>query len=191
MSRGPPGLPGAETGRECSDDGPLGIEVFLAECLACGLLRAYGIEEPPVPVWEMVRHPVPIFEHLSLLELNLGLYDAAYRSCLDGARLIVVDAARPRTVQRAGMARALYVAFCRSPRAAELRWPGYEQPYVCSDRFARCLLMPAVWVQQACAKTASVEELASHFGVPVQMVNRRLGDIDCNTKREPASFEEG
>jgi hypothetical protein len=134
----------------------------------------------------MAKCPLPIFERLSLLELNLGLYDVTYRTCLDGVRMIVVDLAKPRAVQRAGTARALYVAFCRSSRAAELCWPCREQPYACSDLFARCLLMPAAWMRQACAQIVPIEELAAHFGVPVQMANRRLSDTHY-TKEEPAS----
>jgi len=173
-------------GQECSGGEPSDVEVFLVECLAWGLLRAYGVERPPVPVREMAKRPLPIFERLSLLELNLGLYDVAYRTCLDGVRLIVVDLEKSRAVQRAGTARALYVAFCRSSRAAELRWPCRERPYACSDLFARCLLMPAAWMQQARAQDVPIEKLAAHFGVPVQMANQRLSDTHC-TKEEPVS----
>ncbi len=159
-------------------------EAFLVECLAWGLLRAYGIEEPPVPVREMIENPLPIFERLTLLELSLGLYDVAYRSCSDGSRLIVVDPTRPRTVQRVGMARELYVAFCRSSRAAELRWPRYEQPHVHSDLFARCLLVPAAWVQQACTGAIpQLENLAACFGVPARTVAHRVSEIDHHHPR--------
>ncbi len=168
--------------RECSDKEPPNTEVFLVECLAWGLLRAYGIEEPPVPVREMVKHPLPIFEHLTLLELSLGLYDATYRSLLDGSRLIAVDLTKPRPVQRASMAREMYVAFCRSSRAAELRWP-CEQPYVRSDLFARCLLMPAAWVRRAYAEAIPLEHLAACFGVPARMVARRLSEVGHHRPR--------
>jgi len=167
-------------GRGYSGEGPPEVEAFLVECLAWGLLRAYGIEEPPVPVRAMIKHPLPAFEHLAFLELNLGLYDATYRSLLNGSQLIVVDLTRPHTVQRASMARELYVAFCHSPHAAELHWPGQEQPYVCSNLFARCLLMPAAWVRQACAEAISLEDLVARFDVPAQMVTQRLSEIGCH-----------
>ena len=115
-------LPGTETEKEYSDKPSPGdiqeIEVFLVECLAWGLLRAYGVDRPPVPVREMIEHALPAFGRLTLLEMNLGLYKVAYRSCLDGSRVIVVDPIAPSDVQREGMARELYVAFCRSPRGA-------------------------------------------------------------------------
>lgn len=164
-------------GKEPSHEEHLNIEPFLVECLAWGLLRAYGIKVPPVSVQEMIEHPVPVFEHLSLLELNLGLYDAAYRPCLNGSRLIVVDPTKPHTIQRTSTARELYVAFCRSPRATELNWPRREQPYVHSDLFAHCLLMPNAWVQTVCAETISLEALAARFGVPVQTMTKRLDEI--------------
>jgi hypothetical protein len=166
-----------EAGREFSGKGPQHSETFLVECLAWGLLRAYGVAAPPVPVREMIRNALPVFERLSLLELDLGLYDAVYRPLLDGSRLIAVDLAKSHAVQRASMARELYVAFCRSPRAVELGWPCYEHPYAYGELFARCLLMPDAWVRQACIEGASVEQLAAHFQVPVRMVVRRLSEL--------------
>jgi hypothetical protein len=152
-------------------------EAFLIECLAWGLLRAYDVTEPPVPIREMIKHPIPVFERLSLLEMNLGLYKAAYRSCLDGSRLIVVDPTVPSDVQRESMARELYVAFCLSPRAAEMRWPFHEQSHVYGNYFARCLLMPAAWVQQTCTEAISMEGLAARFGVSIQTMNHRLTEV--------------
>lgn len=163
-----------ETGQKCPDDESPGVEVFLVESLAHGLLGVYGVEEPPVPVQGMIQHPLPIFEHLTLLELRLGLYDVAYRSLLNGSRVIVVDPDRPPAIQRVGVARELYVAFCHSSRAAELRWPNRRQPSTRSNFFARCLLMPTAWVQRACAVGISLEDLAERFGVPVPIVARRL-----------------
>lgn len=156
-------------------------EIFLVECLAWGLLRAYAIEGPPVPVREMVKHPISVFGRLSLLEVNLGLYDAAYRSCLDGSRLIAVDLCKPPPVQRASIARALYVAFCCSARAAELGWAQCERPYERGVLFARCLLMPAAWVRRACAAPISMEQLAARFDVPIWMVEQRLPDLSIET----------
>lgn len=173
-------LPEEDSGQEYSGEEPLGIEGFLVECLAWGLLQAYDIEEPPVPVREMIQHPLPIFGRLTLLELNLGLYDATYKLLLDGSQLIAVDLIKSYAVQRASMARELYVAFCHSFRAAELSWPCCETPYVYGDFFARCLLMPAAWVRQACAKTISVEGLTARFGVPCRMAARRLSEVDLH-----------
>jgi len=170
---------GREIGRKYSNEELPNTEVFFIECLAWGLLRAYGVEEPPVPVRDMIKHPLLIFERLTLLELNLGLYDASYRSCLDGSRLIAVDLVKPRAVQRASMARELYVAFCRSSRAAELGWLRCEQPHVYSDLFARCLLMPVAWIRQACAEGLSLEDMAARFDVPVRLVAQRLSELDC------------
>lgn len=167
---------GEEMGQKHSDK-ELSTGAFLVECLAWGLLQAHNIKEPQVPVREMIEHPLSIFERLSLLELNLGLYDAAYRSCLNGSRLIVIDPSRPRTAQRTSMARELYVAFCHSPRAAELHWPHRRQPHTYSDLFARCLLMPAIWVQAACTETISLESLAARFCVPVQAMSKRLSEV--------------
>jgi len=152
------------------------VDGFLVECLAWGLLRAYGVEGPPVPVREMILHSLPIFDRLSILELNLGLYDATYKLLLDGSRLIAVDTEKPQAVQRASMARELYVAFCHSSRAAELRWPYREQPHLCSTLFARCLLMPAAWVRRACADAVSLEDLAARFGAPVRMAAQRVSE---------------
>jgi len=75
------------------------------------------------------------------------------------------------------MARELYVAVCRSHRAGELRWPRCEQPYAYGDFFARCLLMPAAWVRHAWAEAISLEDMATRFGVPEQMVVRRLSEM--------------
>lgn len=163
--------------QEYSGKDTLNTEAFLVECLAWGLLRAHGIKNPPVPVREMITNPLPIFEGLSLLELNLGLYDATYKPCLNGSRLIVVDTAKPPNIQRAGIARALYMAFCHSPRAAELHWPSYEQSHANSEIFSRCLLMPADWVRAACTEAISVEGLAIRFGTPVRMVKQRLSEM--------------
>jgi len=156
---------------------PSGLEGFLAESLAYGLLEACGVEGPPVPVRTMIRAPHPVFERLSLLELNLGLYDAAYRSLLNGSRLIAVDLDQPPAIRRAAMARELYVAFCRSERAAELGWPGRDSPRACSDFFARCLLMPATWVKQIAERSHSLEEMAAIFGVSAQMMADRLREL--------------
>jgi hypothetical protein len=162
---------------------PLGLEGFLAESLAYGLLQACGVEGPPVPVRTMIRAPHPVFERLSLLELNLGLYDAAYRSLLNGSRLIAVDLDQPPAVRRAAMARELYVAFCRSQRAGELDWPGREHPRAYSDFFARCLLMPAAWVKQIRERSRSIEEMAAIFGVSTQMMADRLRELGIEQLR--------
>jgi predicted transcriptional regulator len=125
----------------------------------------------------MIRAPHAAFEPLSLLELRLGLYDAAYRSLLNGSRLIAVDLDRPAAVQRAAMARELYVAFCRSRRADELDWPDRKAPPHFSDYFARCLLMPAAWVKHVAVGSRSLEELAVIFGVSAEMMADRLREL--------------
>lgn len=152
-------------------------EAFLVECLAWGLLQARTVEYPPVPVREMVKNPLPIFENLTLLEVKLGLYKATYRSCLDGSRLIIVDRTTPANVQRESIARELYVAFCHSSRASELHWFGCDQPHAHSELFAHCLLMPVPWTRQACAEDISTEGLAARFCVPIQSARKRLSQV--------------
>lgn len=176
----PAGSPRAGAGAppEHCGDGVPDSQALLVECLAWGFLHAHRVAGPPVPVRDIVQHPLPVLECLQLLEVNLGLYDAFYRSCLDGARLIAVDLAKPLTAQRAGLARELYVAFCRSPRAAEVGWLR-EYTDACSDLFARCLLMPAAWVCQAAAQGMRPHDIAVYFGVPVDMVERRLREMGC------------
>ena len=166
-----------KVGQDFPDETSSDVEAFLIESLAHGLLGICGVKEPPVPVQEMLQHSLSIFEHLSLLELSLGLYDVAYRSLLNGSRVIVIDLNHPLAVQRAGVARELYVAFCCSSRAAELHWPAHKKSNTYSDFFARCLMMPAVWVQQAQAETTPLEDLANRFGVPVQMAAQRLNEL--------------
>jgi len=156
---------------------PSCLKGFLAESLAYGLLRAFHVQGPPVPVRDMIRAPHPVFERLSLLELNLGLYDAVYRSLINGSCLIAVDLEHPLVLQRFAMARELYVAFCCSHRAVELGWPDREQPRERSGFFARCLLMPAAWVKQVRAKTDSLTELARIFGVSTETMDRRLREL--------------
>jgi hypothetical protein len=153
------------------------LEGFLAESLAYGLLQAFGVRGPPVPVREMIQAPHAAFGPLSLLELKLGLYDAAYRSLLNGSRLIAVDLDYPEAVQRAAMARELYVAFCRSQRADELDWPDRKDPRHRSDYFARCLLMPAAWVEHIAVGSSSLEELAVIFDVSTEMMADRLSEL--------------
>jgi hypothetical protein len=75
------------------------------------------------------------------------------------------------------MARELYVAFCRSSRAAELHWFNHKQSRVYSNFFARCLLMPTTWVRQICTKAISMEGLVTRFGVPAQTMTRRLIEV--------------
>ena len=128
----------------------------------------------------MIQHPIPIFKRLTLLELNLGLYDATYKLLLDGSQLIAVDLVKPHAVQRVSMARELYVAFCRSSRAADLSWPCCEKPYAYGELFARCLLMPAVWVRRTCTEHISLEGLSVRFGVPSQVVTQRLSEVGCS-----------
>ncbi len=170
-------LPEAQIRPELSDEELPDEDVFLVECLAWGLLRAYEVEGPPVPVREMIKQALPVFERLELLELSLGLYSATYRTCLDGSRLIAVDLEAAHTDRRASMARELFVAFCRSSRAAELGWPCCERPHVYKELFARRLLIPASWLQQACTEDVSVEGLAARFGVPISMMSRRMNEV--------------
>jgi hypothetical protein len=126
----------------------------------------------------LIEDKIPAFENLALLEMSLGLYKAAYRSCLDGSRVIVIDPTASPDVQREGIARELYVAFCRSARGGELAWPWRSQPRTHCDFFARCLLTPALWVRQACAQNLSVEGLAARFGVSTELMTRRLNEVD-------------
>ena len=159
---------------------PSCLEGFLVESLSYGLLQAFHVQGPPVPVREMVRAPHPVFERLSLLELNLGLYDAVYRSLINGSCLIAVDLDHPPALQRFAMARELYVAFCCSPRAAELDWPNREHPREQSSFFARCLLMPAAWVKQVSTRAGSAAELAAVFDVSTEMMTRRLQELSMD-----------
>lgn len=156
---------------------PSCLEGFLVESLAYGILQAFGVQGPPVPVREMIRDPHPVFERLSLLELNLGLYDAVYRSLINGSALIAVDLDHPHAVQRFAMARELYVAFCCSRRAAELDWPDRERARERSAFFARCLLMPAAWVKQVYDRTDSLAELSAVFDVSSDMMFDRLQEL--------------
>lgn len=156
---------------------PSCFEGFLVESLAYGVLQAFGVNGPPVPVRDMIRDPHPVFERLSLLELNLGLYDALYRSLINGSCLIAVDLDRPPAVQRYAMARELYVAFCCSSRAEELDWPEREQAREWSSFFARCLLMPAAWVVQIRPRVDSLAELVAVFGVSTRMMITRLREL--------------
>lgn len=156
---------------------PSCLEGFLVESLAYGILQAFGVQGPPVPVSEMIRDPHPVFERLSLLELNLGLYDALYRSLINGSALIAVDLDHPAAVQRFAMARELYVAFCCSRRAEELDWPDRERARERSTFFARCLLMPAAWVKQVHERTDSLAELSAVFEVSPDMMFDRLQEL--------------
>ncbi len=165
-------------GRAYLGEVPLCLEGFLVESLAYGLLQVFGVKGPPVPVRDMVRDPHPVFERLSLLELNIGLYDAVYRSLVNGSRLIAVDLGHPLAVQRFAMARELYVAFCCSHRAVELDWPDRDHPRMHSSFFARCLLMPAAWVKHVGARTGSLAELAAVFGVSTKMMTLRMQETD-------------
>ncbi len=158
-------------------DVPSCLEGFLVESLAYGLLQAFHVMGPPVPVRDMIRSSHPVFESLSLLELNLGLYDAVYRSLINGSCLIAVDLDHPPALQRFAMARELYVAFCYSRRAAELDWPDRDHPRKRSSFFARCLLMPAAWVKQVSARTGSLAELTAVFGVSTEMMAPRLKEV--------------
>jgi Zn-dependent peptidase ImmA (M78 family) len=153
------------------------LDGFLVESLAYGLLHAFHVMGPPVPVRDLIRNPHPVFESLSLLELNLGLYDAVYRSLINGSCLIAVDLDHPPAAQRFAMARELYVAFCYSRRAPELDWPDRDDPRRQSGFFARCLLMPAAWVKQISARTKSLAELAAAFGVSPEVMALRLKEV--------------
>ena len=70
-------------------------------------------------------------------------------------------------------------------RAAELRWPDRSQPNGNSNFFARCLMMPAVWIQENNADAAPLEDLATRFGVPVQMAAQRLNEIKQSNVNTP------
>jgi len=156
---------------------PSCLEGFLVESLAYGVLQACHVHGPLVPVREMIRDPHPVFERLSLLELNLGLYDAVYRSLINGSCLIAVDLDHPPDARRFAMARELYVAFCCSPRAAELDWPDRDRARERSSFFARCLLMPAAWVKQVLPRTKSLAELAAVFDVSRDVMEHRLKEL--------------
>lgn len=156
---------------------PSCLEGFLVESLAYGILQAFGVKGPPVPVRAMIRDPHPVFEQLSLLELNLGLYDAIYRSLINGSSLIAVDLDYPPAVQRFAIARELYVAFCCSQRAAELDWPDREWARDRSAFFARCLLIPAAWVRPVYERTSSLAELSAVFEVSPDMMRARLQEL--------------
>lgn len=159
-----------DSGQTTSD-----VERFFVECLAWGMLRAYGIKEPPVPVQEMVKHPIPVLGQITLLEMNLGLYKAAYRSCLDGSRLIVVDPTLPLDTRRESIARELYVAFCFSHQVPALF--RRKEFHIYDVYFAQCLLMPTTWVQKVCSEAISMEGLAARFGVSIHTMSHRLSDV--------------
>ncbi len=153
---------------------------FFVECLAWGVLRAYDIKKPPVPVHKMIKYPIPVLGQITLLEMNLGLYKAAYRSCLDGSRLIVVDPTISLETRRESVARELYVAFCFSHQAPELF--RHKQFRIYDEFFAQCLLMPTAWVEKACAEAISMEGLAARFGVSIHTMSHRLSNIYASHK---------
>ena len=125
------------------------------------LLTRYHVTQPPVPVERMVTEP------------SLGLWDAKPTELS-----FTVGHGLYRFAPRMAQARLLYRAICDSDTA---RHHGLNVPWPASRHeikyFARCLLMPEVWVRALPESERSPDRLSERFQVPPFDAVTRLAEL--------------
>ena len=129
--------------------------------LAEKLREHYGVVEPPVPIERMLEEPPPGLGKLDLDQISSvmehGLYSHAPRLAM--ARLLC------REIARSKAARAHLGVDVPIKSYAEIKF------------FARCLLMPSLWIQQLSEQGLSVEQISTYLQAPSYAVVTRLAEL--------------
>jgi Zn-dependent peptidase ImmA (M78 family) len=141
------------------------------ETSALDLLRAAGIQRPPVPVFALAR--------------RVGICDIA-RARMDSEALtqfggitadysvrwgVLLRRDRSATTRRFSLAHEIgHIVM----KAFEREGPGHKLQEDLMEQFAACLLVPGEWVSARRRRGATVAQLASVFGVPPRLVAARL-----------------
>ena len=131
------------------------------EKLAGALLERYHITTPPVPIENMLKDPLLDLWDVDPTQLSSSFGHGVFRHA-------------PRLAQ----ARLLYRAISDSAAA---RAAGLNAPWPAASRevkyFARCLLLPEVWVRQLPESARGVDAISEKFQVPPFDVIVRLGEL--------------
>ncbi len=151
---------------------------FLCDSIASALLDYYGIDQPPVPIRDILRSPpFDLVGDLNLVE-GLPFGDALWIRLPDGSGKVFVNLGASERERRYAMARALFTGMCSSKggQAAGLPSVPNDDLKAQSSLFARRLLMsedllPGGW------EVMSLEALADLFRVPQSVVEDRLEEL--------------
>jgi hypothetical protein len=129
--------------------------------LAAEVLQYYAVNQPPVPVEQMLREPpaglTGIDPNKVSFVMEHGLYNYAPRLAM--ARLLCRELTRNGTAKKAF---------------------GIDVPqasYAGMKLFARCLLMPPHWMQRLVEQGLSVEQISAYLQVPSHAVVTRLAEL--------------
>jgi hypothetical protein len=129
--------------------------------LAEALLQHYNVTRPPVPVEQMLKDPPNGLGGIDSSRISFimehGLY--CYEPRLSMARLLCREIARSRAVQ--------------GSFGIEVSSYSYDD----LKFFARCLMMPAGWVQTMAWQKLSVEEISDELQAPLYSVVTRLAEL--------------
>ena len=128
--------------------------------LAESLLKYYAVDQPPVPVEEMIKNPpagLDIDPSQTSVTMEHGLY--SYEPRLAMARLLCREISTNAAVKQLLQTQVLLGSY------ADVKY------------FARCLLMPSAWMHTLHGQGLSVEQIGEYLQVPSHAVVTRMGEL--------------
>ncbi|MEK7326330.1 MAG: hypothetical protein AAB217_13840 [Chloroflexota bacterium] len=151
---------------------------FLCDSLVAILLDYYGIDQPPVPIRDILRSPPPdLTGDLSLVE-GLPFNDALWIRLPNGQGKVFANLDISEHERRYAMARSLFTGLCytKGGRAAGLPYAPNDNLNAQATFFARRLLIPDDLLPPDW-QAMPLGELAALFVVPEWLVEDRLQEL--------------
>lgn len=137
--------------------------------LANTLLDRYQVYEPPVPIEDMLKHPLDALWQPNPSKISFIVGHGLYRYA-----------------PRMGEARLLYRLICDN---ADARRAGLDAPWPAARReikyFARCLLMPEDWIRQLPESDRIVDAISERFQVTTFDAVIRLAELGYSVPNPP------
>ncbi len=150
--------------------------LWLICCLSQGLVDFLGVDEPPIPLENLLHAPPEILkDNLNLLESGLSWLDATFARTLRRSGTIFVNPDLPPDQRRFSIARELLAALVTSEHGVKLGLGEIisEDIRHSANYFAMTLLTPCPMVKAYRENGGKLRGFAEAFGIPAKVAARR------------------
>jgi Zn-dependent peptidase ImmA (M78 family) len=144
--------------------------------LAQGFLEYMGVQEPPVPVEDLLKNPPPLFESdFGVVDMYSNLWDATFARPPNQRGSIFVGIDLKPEERRFALAREMLSALITSKHGRRLGLFDLLLPHLreSAEYFAGCLLAPDTMLHAYRDNGGNAAELAETFHIPLSVAERR------------------
>jgi hypothetical protein len=149
--------------------------------LAYGLIEYMGATKPPIEVEQLLHHPPDVFGYdFGVVDMYSNLWDATFARPPSRRGSIFVRVNLPPDQRRFALAREILSALITSKHGqkmglGEMLMDNLQES---AEYFARHLLAPEPMWKAFHDNGREVFDLADGFGIPMEVVEKRLHDVD-------------